>query len=237
MGNATTCASPSVLRTALTQAAPILIGYLPIGFAYGVLADKAGLSLVNILLMSVIVFAGSAQFIAVGLFSVAASPLSIIATTFVVNLRHLLMAASLAPHLRRWKKRELAAFGFELTDESFAVHSARFPEGASRKRETLLINLLAQISWITGSFLGAVAGSLISDVRPVGLDYALPAMFIALLMLQCTRAGLVRVALFTGIVSVALQQLGVTQWNVILATILGATFGVLGESRPAKEQR
>ncbi len=217
------------LSEALKQASPIIIGYLPIGFAYGVLADKAGLSMVNALLMSIIVFAGSAQLIAVGLFASGAAPMSIIATTFVVNLRHLLMSASLAPFMRRWRKRELALFGFELTDETFAVHSKRFSEGASRKGVTLLINLLAQAGWVAGSLLGIVASELISDVRPVGLDYALPAMFIALLVLQCTRPGLVRVGIFSGIASVALQQLGATEWNVILATLMGATFGVMGE--------
>ncbi len=214
---------------ALKQASPIIIGYLPIGFAYGVLADKAGLSLVNALLMSVIVFAGSAQLIAVGLFASGAAPMSIIATTFVVNLRHLLMSAALAPAMRRWRKREMTLFGFELTDETFAVHSARFAAGDSKKCVSLQINLLAHASWVGGSLLGIIASELISDVRPVGLDYALPAMFIALLVLQCTRPGLVRVAIFSGIVSVALQQLGVTDWNVILATLLGATFGVMGE--------
>lgn len=219
------------LGEALRQAFPIIIGYLPIGFAYGVLADKAGLSALNALLMSVIVYAGSAQLIAVGLFAAGAAPLSIILTTFVVNLRHLLMSAALAPHMRSWPKARLALFGFELTDESFAVHSARFPSGAEKQTETLLINLLAQAGWVTGSLLGVLAGGLISDVRPVGLDYALPAMFISLLMLQCTRPGLVRVALFSGIASVALQQAGVTQWNVILATLAGATFGVMGEKK------
>ena len=103
-----------------------MLGYVPVGFAYGVLARKAGISGINTVLMSLLVYAGSAQLIAVGLFAASTSALSIIITTFVVNLRHLLMASAIAPYLKRWRKYELAAFAYELTDETFAVHSAQF---------------------------------------------------------------------------------------------------------------
>ena len=82
------------------QALPIVLGYIPVGFAYGVLAQKNGLGLFNAVAMSVIVFAGSAQLISAGLFGAAASPFTLIFTTFVVNLRHLLMSAALAPKLK-----------------------------------------------------------------------------------------------------------------------------------------
>ncbi len=78
----------------MVQAVPIVLGYIPVGFAYGVLAQKAGLSAFNTLLMSIIVYAGSAQLIAVGLVSSGLAPLSIIITTFIVNLRHMLMSAA-----------------------------------------------------------------------------------------------------------------------------------------------
>ena len=110
----------------VNQALPTLLGYIPIGIAYGILAQKAGISSLNTMLMSVIVFAGSSQLIAVGLFAAGVPPVSVILTTFVVNLRHMLMSAAVAPYLKRWRKAELAAFAYELTDETFAVHSARF---------------------------------------------------------------------------------------------------------------
>ena len=92
-----------ILRDALAafeQALPVAMGYIPIGFAYGVLAIKAGISPANTLWMSVIVFAGSSQLIAVGLFTAGAGSLSMIITTFIVNLRHMLMSASLSPFLK-----------------------------------------------------------------------------------------------------------------------------------------
>lgn len=220
----------SPLVAALKQASPIVMGYLPVGAAFGVLAHKTGLSMLATVLMSTIVFAGSAQLVAVALFAAGVPPLSIIATTFVVNLRHLLMSAAIAPSLGSWKRWELALFGFELTDESFAVHSARFARGDTSKRVTLLINMVAQVSWIFASWAGFVAGSAIPDIKPLGIDYALPAMFIALLVMQTRHKLHVLVAGFTGLASIALIQMGADQWAVIIATVIGATVGAGVES-------
>ena len=210
---------------AFRRVLPVILGYVPVGFAYGVLAMKNGFSPVNAVLMSLIVFAGSAQLIAVGLVGAGAPALSVIATTFVVNLRHLLMAASLAPFLRTWRKRELAWFGYELTDETFALHSVRFNENVVDKAEAFCVNAFAQASWVAGSWLGVVAGGAIADIRPLGLDYALPAMFVALVVAQIKD----RVHVFVGLASAALSLVffsaGITQWNVILATLAGASIG------------
>jgi 4-azaleucine resistance transporter AzlC len=180
--------------------------------------------------MSLIVFAGSAQLIAVGLLEAGVPALSIILTTFVVNLRHLLMSAALSPHLKHWRKLELAAFAFELTDETFALHSLRFAAAPARKLDTFVINGVAQGAWVLGSWLGVVAGQLIQDVRPLALDYALPAMFIALLVMQLKDRIYLGVAILAGALSVGLQQIGFDQWNVIAATLAAATIGVWVET-------
>lgn len=208
------------------KALPIVLGYIPVGFAYGVLAKKTGLSDLNTLLMSVIVFAGSAQLIAVGLIGSGASAVSVVVTTFIVNLRHLLMSASLSPFLRSWRRREVAAMTFQLTDETFGLHAVRFGSGQADKAETFVINAVAQLSWISGTWLGLVSSRLITDVRPFGLDFALPAMFAALLVAQVKDAVHVLVALFSGGLAVLLLGLGVEQWSVMLATVAGATVGL-----------
>ena len=213
----------------VSRAVPITLGYIPIGFAYGVLAQKAGLSAFNTLAMSIFVYAGSSQLIAVGLFAAGVAPLSIVMTTFVVNLRHMLMASALAPYLSHWNKLELTAFSYEITDESFALHAAEFPQGPPNPAESMALNLTAQISWVFGSWLGVVAGGLITDVELFALDYALPAMFIALLMMQLKDKVQMIVAGVTGIVAVALLLAGVDQWFVIVATLIGATLGVILE--------
>lgn len=220
----------STLMSALRQAAPIVMGYVPVGAAFGVLAHKTGLSMLSTVLMSTIVFAGSAQLIAVAMFAAGMPPLSIIATTFVVNLRHLLMSASLAPNLKSWKRWELALFSYEITDESFAVHSSRFDRGDNSKPVSFLINSIAHVSWVLASWVGFMTGATIPDIKPLGLDYALPAMFIALLAMQVKNGLHVFVAGFTGMVSIILIQSGADQWSVILATLIGATFGAGVES-------
>jgi 4-azaleucine resistance transporter AzlC len=220
----------------LAPAVPVVLGYLPIGFAYGVLASNAGLTTLQTVLMSVIVFAGSSQLIAVGLIAQGINPFSIIATTFIVNLRHLLMSASLSPFMRKWRNIEVTGFCFELTDETFGVHSLRFERGETAAGTTMSINVVCQAAWVAGSLLGALAGSLIEDVRPFALDYALPAMFIALLVLQLRGRLFVWVALLSGAASMAIWGAGLTQWNVILATIVGATVGALVETLQKRYQ-
>jgi 4-azaleucine resistance transporter AzlC len=210
-------------------AAPIVVGYLPIGFAFGVLADKAGLSHSNTMLLSLLVYAGSSQLIAVGLFEAQVPALSIILTTFIVNLRHLLMSAALSSYVRGWRRSEIVAFAYQLTDETFAIHSMRFTSNERSKVEVFGVNMTAQAGWLLGTWLGIVAGQFVADVEPLALDYALPAMFLALLVLQIKDQIHVFVALLSGVLSVALFLMGVDQWNVILATFMGATFGVIIE--------
>lgn len=213
----------------MSQAVPIVLGYVPIGLTFGVLAQKAGISGLNTVLMSLLVYAGSAQLIAVGQFAAGMPPLSIVLTTFVVNLRHLLFSATVAPFLKGWRSTQLAAFAYELTDETFAVHSARFASHGPNRNEAFAINITAQASWVLGTLLGIALGHTIADVKPLGLDYALPAMFIALLVLQIEDRWHVGVALLAGLTATGLLLVGVERWHIIIATLVGATIGVLVE--------
>lgn len=214
----------------MLQAMPVVMGYIPVGFAFGVLADQANLSLTATLLMSLIVYAGSSQLIAAGLFAAGQPMLSIVFTTFIVNLRHLLMAAAVAPYLSRWPKVQRLLFATELTDETFAIHSMQFGAGVPPQAQVFATNVTSHLGWIVGSLLGYVAGSLLTDVKPFGLDYALPAMFIALLLMQIQNRKMIVVAIFSGAVAVLLHLVGVKTWAVILATVIGATFGVVIEN-------
>ena len=215
----------AALWRGLQSATPIILGYLPLGFAYGVLAEKSGLSLLNTVTMSVLVYAGSAQLIGVGLIAGGAGALALIFTTFVVNLRHLLMSAALSPKLSGWKKWQVVLFAAEMTDETFALHSLRMAAAKPPKAETFAINLFAHASWVAGSLAGFVAGGQIADVRPIGLDYALPAMFIALLVPQVLKPLYLAMAVCAAALSVTLSLLGFGQTNVIAATIVCATCG------------
>ena len=184
------------------QGIPIALGYIPISFAYGVLAQNNGLSLFNTVTMSIIVFAGSAQLIAVSLFASGASFLSIVVTTFIVNLRHLLMSAALAPHLKRWKKLELFLFSYHITDETFAINATKFSECSNRKLESFGVNATAQASWMLGTVIGVFTSQLIQDPKPLGLDYALAAMFIGLLVFMLQERTKFLAAILAGGLSV-----------------------------------
>lgn len=217
-------------------ALPVVLGYLPVGFAFGVLASKAGLTLLVTMLMSLFVYAGSAQLIAVDLISAGASVAAVIMTTFVVNLRHLLMSAAVAPHLRAWSRLRQALFSAQMTDEAFAVDMALFHAAPADKNEVLGLHMTAHLAWISGGTLGFLFGDLIGDVRPWGLDFALPAMFLALLWPHLRIPPRLLAAVLAGGFSVAFSLAGGTRWSVILATASAATLVILLPEQNAQKQ-
>lgn len=211
-------------------AIPIVLGYLPVGFTFGVLAQKAGLSTLESGLMCLLVFAGSGQLIGVNLILAGLSPFNIITTTFVVNARHLLMSAALVPFLGRWSKKKQALFCAEMTDETFALNIARFAEHTGGRRglevdgpEAVGINVTSHCAWIMGGVLGAMFGGLITDLKPYGLDFALAGMFVALLVPHFKIPRHLAAAILSALLSVVLYLGGVEQWNVLIATVTAAT--------------
>jgi 4-azaleucine resistance transporter AzlC len=214
-----------ILRDGAAAAWPICLGYFPIGLALGVLARKHGLAALDIGLMSLLVFAGSAQFIGVAMLGTKAAPLSIVLTTFVVNVRHLLMSSALAGHLHGAGKPFLAIFAYGVTDESFAVNMARFRSSWDRWR-ALVVNQLSNAVWIFATILGALVGNLVPD-GALGIDFALPAMFIALLVLQLHSRIHVLTALAAVAVSVAWQLLLPGGTHAVAAAVIAASAGYL----------
>ncbi len=214
------------LGPALALVAPLALGYVPVGMAYGVLAGKAGLCAVNVLAMSVLVYAGSAQLVAVGMLAAGASGLSVVAATLAVNLRHVLFSAAMSPLLSGWKRRELAAFAMELTDETFALHAARFGRGDRDKGLTLTVNVLAQAAWVGGTALGVVLGDALGDGRAMALDFALPGMFLALLAGQLKSRSHAAAAVTGAGLSLAAQALGASGFGTLAAGLAGAAFGL-----------
>ncbi len=209
------------------RALPIVLGYVPVAFAFGVLAVKNDIPPLLTIAMSVFIFAGSGQFVAASLWGAGVGAASVILTVFVINLRHLLMSASLATYTQSITRWQRGLLGLQLTDETFGVHSTAFQRGWRLSLTTLYTcNSTAQLSWVLGTVIGVYFGSLIEDVRPLGLDYALTAMFLALFIPQCQTRMHVLVGIFAGIVSIALKLSGLGQWNVILATVIAATLGL-----------
>lgn len=115
--------SSSAILTGMKRGFPIFLGYVPLGFAYGVLAVQNNIPAVYAVLFSLLVYAGAGQFIAVGLWGMGASVFSIVFTTFVINLRHVLMSAAVAPWFAPFTRFQQFIIGWGLTDEVFAMHS------------------------------------------------------------------------------------------------------------------
>ena len=217
---------------------PICLGYLPIGLAFGVLAQKAGLSPMQVALMSIFVFAGSSQFIAVSMLSVGASLAAIVATTFMVNLRHLLMSSSLAAILGRQNRWKLSLFAYGVTDESFAVNYTRLSAGDWGLDRSLVVNHTANLMWLVSTVAGVYFGHLI-PAHAMGIDYALTAMFVCLLIFQLKDRTAILTAIIAGLLAVVLSLLIPGNAYIVLASMLAAGIGVvfkrrlvLGETKP-----
>ncbi|MGB5985901.1 MAG: AzlC family ABC transporter permease, partial [Desulfobacterales bacterium] len=202
------------------------LGYLPIGMAFGVLAQKAGLTPLQIGLMSILVFAGSAQFIAVSMLAAGAAAPAIIATTFVVNLRHLLMSSALAVYLRAAHRGLLALYAYGVTDESFAVNLPRFNDGAWSLSRALVVNHAANLTWFLSTVAGGIGGRFIPE-GALGIDYALIAMFICLLIYQLKEKIHLLAAALAGLSAVILALWIPGNSYIVLASIFAATAGVV----------
>lgn len=227
---------PRGLRAGVGAAWPIYLGYLPIGIALGVLGQKAGLGPLDIGLMSLFVFAGSAQFIAVSMISMGAGASAIVATCFVVNLRHVLFSSSLAPHLNRVPPGWLSVLAYGVTDESFAVNHARFSKGDWSWKPALVVNQTSCAVWVACTMAGAWAGRFIPP-KAFGIDYALIAMFLCLLVFQLRGRRHVLTAVLAGVIAVVLSLLTPGNAYVVIASVLAAAIGtMLPETESPEEE-
>lgn len=213
---------------------PTLLGYLSIGFAAGVVGKTSGLSIAEITLMSTLVYAGSAQFIIAGMIAAQGSAASIIFTVFFVNLRHLLLSAALSPYFRHLTPLKNVLIGTLLTDETFgvAINQTVNKKWISEKWMHGL-NVTAYVNWIVANVAGAFLGQWITNPQKFGLDFALPAMFIGLLVLlmvsRTKYAADIIVAISAVIIVVGVSLVTSASVGVIVATMIAATIGMVVE--------
>jgi 4-azaleucine resistance transporter AzlC len=209
---------------------PLVLGAFPFGILFGVLALTAGLPYWAAQAMSAFVFAGSSQFIAAGLIAQGTALPLIVLTTLVVNLRHALYGASVAEYVRGLPKTWRALLAFGMTDESFAVTITRYRdptrgEAAFKQWYFLGANLAMFVPWQISTALGFFVGSALGDPLALGLDFALPVVFIAILIPQLrARTDLVS-AIVAGAVAVAALALP-SKLGLLLAMAAGILCGV-----------
>jgi 4-azaleucine resistance transporter AzlC len=210
---------------------PLIVGAIPFGIIFGALALASGLSFAAAMAMSAFVFAGSAQFIAVGLIAAGTGWPLIVLTTFVVNLRHALYSATLAPYVSRLPLRWQLAIAFWLTDETFAVVVNRFSgySPASGARWYYLGSaLFMYLNWQICTLLGLTIGEMLPDAAAWGLDFAMPVTFIGMTIPYLKNRPMIATAFVAGVVALATFSLP-NKLGLIVASVTGIAAGVLVE--------
>jgi len=209
-------------------ALPIVLGYLPVGMAFGVLAMKAGLSAFEVGWMSLLVYAGASQFLAIEMISKSISWFPILIATFFINLRHLLMSSTLSLHFKGHRLRTLSLLSAQLTDESFAVAMSNTSKISNRPSYLFGLQITSQIAWIAGSIGGALFGSLI-DHKDYGIPFALSSLFICLLVIQIKKTRHLWVMIIAGISSIVFKWVLPGNWYILLTGILASGIGIAFE--------
>lgn len=192
------------LIAGVTASIPLAIGYVPMAFSFGIVAVQAGLSAGQAVLVSLLVFAGAAQFVLASLIAAGSGPAGVVAAVWVLNLRHLFYGPALLARLRPAPRRSLPALAFTLTDEVFATAMARPADAPPTPPWTLGVGLGAYSAWVGGTALGAVFGGALSEASPFlaeALSFVLPALFIALVV-QAFRRDQWRVLIGTLVLTV-----------------------------------
>lgn len=211
---------------------PLEIGALPFGIIFGALSINSGISPAGTLALSAFVFAGSAQFIAVGLVAGGAAPVLIILTTFIVNLRHALYGAALAPYVRTLPQRWLIPLGFMLTDENFVIAMQRYQQDddSPYKHWYFLGSEVAMyFTWQTFTLIGIVAGGTIPNIADLGLDFALVVTFIGMTIPQVKDRAALAAVVVGGLTAVLAQPLPNQLW-LIVAALAGVIAGMVVET-------
>lgn len=200
---------------------PVMVAAFPIGLLFGALCTGKGLSIAEAALMSLLVFAGGAQFAAVELWTYPVPVAALVFSTALINARHVLMGASLAPKLARfapWQKLVGCHF---MTDETWALAERRALAQMVTPAYWFALALLLPVAWIGGTALGAWLGSFMGDPARFGADFAFTALFIGLVAgFWRGRVTLVTVAASGGASAVTYLFAG-PPWHVAAGAVAG----------------
>lgn len=214
---------------------PLLVGAMPFGIIFGALAASAGLSAAQALGMSLLVFAGSAQFIVLSLLGAGAGAAVLLLTTLVVNLRHALYSATLQPFVRHLPARWRMLLAFWLTDEAFAVVQHRYAkdDNSPHKHWYFFGAALAMyLNWQLCTLIGVLFGQSVPDLAAWGLDFAMLATFIGVVVPMLRNRPQVAAALVAGGVALACHGLPY-KLGLLAAAASGIAVGLLLERHAA----
>lgn len=215
------------VKDAINDGIPIIMGFIPIAMAFGILSKSANLTLLETLGFSMIVFAGASQFIAVNLLIAGAGFGEIILTTLLVNFRHFLFAASIAPKLTKDMKKFAPLIAFGLTDELFSIASLK--EKPLTKEYLLVLEFCGYSALAVGTLLGYVLGGVLPPVVQLSMGIALYALFIAILVPEMKKSFKVVILLtLSGLTNtLCLYGFNLPQgWSIVISIILVSVLGL-----------
>lgn len=173
----------NAFKKAFPYTIPVLTGYLFIGIAFGVMYAEKGYSFLWAILMSVMVYAGSGQYLAVNFFVPGISFIQVIFLTFMVNVRHIFYGISLLERFNKVGKSRWYMV-FALTDETYSLLcTTKVPEGVSESKFMFAISVLDHLYWIAGSAIGAIAGTIL-PISSEGIEFAMTALFVVIFIEQ-----------------------------------------------------
>ncbi len=206
--------------------APVILGFVPVAFAYALAASKVGLSVAEIVLMSTTVFAGASQMMVVGMLAENAALFTIVFATFIVNLRHFIMSTCVFNRMSKTPRALKCLAAFWVTDESFALFTAEHQQPRTLAYYLGIISMTYS-SWVLGGLLGALAVSLLPPIISDSLGIALYAVFIALLLPSAKKnLRLLILVVITALLNLLLRQFMDGSWALIAATLIAAAGGV-----------
>jgi 4-azaleucine resistance transporter AzlC len=212
---------------------PILLGYAPVGVAFGVLAVTSGFSAFQAVLCSATAIAGAGQFIGLSFVASGGSLASALIATTVVNLRYVLFASTVSPYLHNVPPLRQAPLAFTLTDETFAVNIADRRAGLSTAASMLGVGVIAWLGWVVGTAVGAFGAGWVGDPGKWGAQFAMPAMFTALCVALAENRRDVAVGVASGVLTLGLASLSAVglriqaSWLVVIASVVAATVGAV----------
>ena len=170
-------------KYAFKQSVPIMAGYIVLGMGFGVLLESKGYGVLWAIAMSVFIYAGSMQYVAINLITGGASLIATALMTLMVNARHLFYGISMLDKYKNTGKYKPYLI-FALTDETYSlVCSGTIPEGVDRNKYYFLVSLFDQVYWVIGSVIGSVVGSVL-NFNTAGIDFSMTALFLVVFVEQ-----------------------------------------------------
>jgi 4-azaleucine resistance transporter AzlC len=217
----------SEFRDALIDIAPALLAGIPMGLLFGALAVAKGMSPLEVLLMSALVFAGGAQFAALGLWQAPLPVLALLVSTVLINARHILMSVSLAPRLRHFTMLgRLVGFGL-MADENWALAERRATRRPLTVGYFLGMAVVFWANWVLWSFAGALLGPTLGDPSRFGADFAFVAIFIGLVVALSKGRRSLGIVVASAATAAAVHAVIGSPWHVLSGALAGTAAAAL----------